>query len=1404
MCICKLVLVKYLLNLIKNRRIIKNRQILIKKYENNYRLLQITTIIGNFTSQILIKMKKISLYRLTLLLLALLLSSSFVIAQNKYINLKQYGVEDGLSNSSITAIIQDKNGFIWVGTNNGLNRFDGYQFKAYTHDPLDQSSIGGNYVKCLFIDHNDDLWIGLLDGKVCRFNMDNEKFDTFLCYYPIEVLRGDVSKIDEDKEGFLWISIDRMGLVRLDPTTGHFDRWRSTDKSENHISHDALTNLLKDNEDNLWISTWGGGINYYDKSNNNFSVILDAEEEDDATHCCHFQTLFRDHRNNIWLGSTHKGLYRMNEDGVITRHYEADPYTDGMLVNRTIISLAEDLRGNVWIGTAAGLNIYSYETDKFVLVKPIDTSMDFREISVLYSDHSNGMWIGTLKGLYYFNPKTEQIGIIHDEHELTQGYMMAILKDRRGRIWMRNENNCIRISNNFESKQQVTNLEDFIQGMTVKCFYEDWKGNVWIGYYDDYITCYDPVTDKYEDIVLPKGESRDVLPLRTVNCFLQDTDSTLWIGTELGLTQYNLYTKSFKTMVQSHKLIHPNEKITALCRDSYGWLWAGTNCGGLRCYDSNGNLRSIYTAREGSVGTLRSNDVTCLYEDVEGTLWVGTMEGLCYFNREEELFVTVQRKGVEHDDAIMGICEDNYNRLWISSSIGLLSYNYRQNRFYLYDTDDGIQPGEFNRGIFAKADDGELLFGGINAVNRLYPNSLVNEGVSAKVLIEDFQIFNKPVPIGNGSVLEHSIIKTNSVTLDHTQTTISLQFVVPNSGSPNKIQYAYMLKGLDKNWNYPPKGFRYASYSNLAPGKYTFCVKAWSNRDEENVDITEFDITVTPPFWATIWAKLFYVLFTIALIYALFRYYLNKEKKQSREKLAMLEAQQQHEMDELKLQLFTNVSHEFRTSLTLILSPLEYILGNKRMNQNEQNNLLEIMHRNVKRMTRLVTQILDFRKQEAGQLTIHKTTRDIVPFMNEVFGMFSYVAKQRQISYTFTSNVQECRMDFDNDMIEKVAYNLLSNAIKYTDNGGHIEMSLNVDTRESGEWLVMKVSDDGIGIDPSEKDAVFGLFYQTNDVNRRNVGGSGLGLNMTRELVKMHDGNINVESKPGHGASFIVNLPIVCSNIDEEKVMIEQAKMSDDIMVNPSLMIEDNAGSGSTILLVEDNPDMQLYIKSLLKQSGYRVRVANDGEDGLTKAMELIPDIIVSDVMMPKMDGLEMLKKLKDNSTIGHIPVMMLTAVHDEQAVLKSLQMGVDEYVTKPFSASLLKARIANLLARRGEIQKVETYKERYVSPFVKQMTETIIAHMENPDLNVDQVADLMSMSTSQLTRKTKALLNTTPYRVVIKTRMDEALRMMKETELNVSEIAYKCGYQELANFSRSFSNYWKESPTAVMKRIRG
>ena len=365
-------------------------------------------------------------------------------------------------------------------------------------------------------------------------------------------------------------------------------------------------------------------------------------------------------------------------------------------------------------------------------------------------------------------------------------------------------------------------------------------------------------------------------------------------------------------------------------------------------------------------------------------------------------------------------------------------------------------------------------------------------------------------------------------------------------------------------------------------------------------------------------------------------------------------------------------------------------------------------------------------------------------------------------------------------------------------------MTLDKETIDGKDWLTLRVADDGIGIDPSEKEAVFGLFYQSTHKHKLQAGGSGLGLSMTRELVRMHDGTIDVESTPGEGSCFIVRLPIVWSNITDEKVMTgPQATVEMQNVEQPSTN-EDPSASGSLILVVEDNPDMQLYIKSLLKQAGYRVRTANDGVEGLAKASELIPDIIVSDVMMPNMNGMEMLQKLKVDKTIGHIPVMMLTAVQDERWVQQSLQMGVDEYVTKPFSASLLKARIANLLARRGEIRQVETYKATYISPFVKQMTEAIVAHMDNPDLNVDQLAGLMLMSPSQLTRKTKALLGTTPYRVVIKTRMEEAQRMMKESELNVSEIAYRCGYQELANFSRSFSSYWKESPTSAMRRIRG
>lgn len=1336
-------------------------------------------------------------------------------AGNMRLNLKDYTVEQGLSNSHVTSIIQDRKGFVWIGTNNGLNCFDGYGFRVFQKNPLLSNTLGSNAVTCLFEDSKENIWVGCKDGVLSCYDTRSETFTTYMCSFPMEMNKGDVSAIKEDGKGNIWITVDRVGFVRLDPQTGKMMRYRTNESTTNSLSHNALTGLEYDRKGNLLLTTWGGGLNVFDPRTNNYQHLMTQCDDNSTGRCSHLMKIFNDSKGQHWVASTHAGVFVLDRNNKPIKHFHTS--SPGVtLGSSAVTSFTEDSNCRVWIGTASGLSIYSPQTATIDQVHSTDPTFAYCDITALMCDRDGSIWIGTTKGLRIYNASSSRFNMVNaNDMQAPQGFVLAVLKDSKGRVWLREENRCVRISTTPDGRETVTDLRPFCDAMIAKAFYEDSKGRVWIGYYNDKITRYDLATDRFTHIKMEATsttQNHNALAMRTVNEFYEDRDGSLWIALEVGLVNFNPATQTFKPVIQSRNLIYPDEKVNCVLRDSKGWLWVATQ-GGLRCYDKKLSLRKIYNPKDGDHTSLSSSNVTALCESRDGTLFVGTNSGLHRYNRDTDDFKAIIRPNMTFGDPVMKIFEAADGQLWISSSMGIIQYNPKTDTFLVYDSNDGLQRGEFNQGVGWQTKSGELLFGGINGANIFNPKDISSRPTPHKVFIDDFFIYNKSVVPGEDSPLKQSIICTDCIELNYKQSTISLQFTAIDYVSPEKVQYAYQMSNVDKQWIYTTADNRSATYANLAPGTYTFRVKATSGDGTWSDDVTEMKIIVNPPFWKTWWAYLIYIMLFIASIYAVLRYYNNKAKERANLEIERMMVRQQHEMDELKLQIFANISHEFRTSLTLILSPLEHILNKgmiptpttDRKEFEENGRLLLVMHRNALRLMRLINQLLDFRKSESGQMRLHASNQDLVAFMREVCDMFAFDAKQRSIELGFSSEEEQLEMAFDRDKMDKIIYNLLSNALKYTNSGGHVMLSL-AKTEVDGEpSACIQVTDDGIGIDTKDKDAIFKLFYQSSDSDGRFRGGSGLGLSMTRELVELHEGKISVESEAGKGSCFTVIIPIgIKETISTEESIprnIEASKPQNLITSEPQ-NLDSSKPNHDTILIVEDNSDMRDYI-SIILSPYYQVVTAEDGADGLAKAAETMPDIIISDVMMPRMDGVEMLTKLKADKTIGHIPVVMLTAVNDEQTVVGCLQKGVDEYITKPFSHLVLKARIDNIIARRQARREVSEYKQTYISPFVENMRQLIRENMSRQELNVDWLASEMNMSASQLTRKTKTLCDTTPYQIVIQTRMEAAVEMMKTTDLNVTEIAYRCGFQEVSNFSRSFTSYWKESPASYLKRVR-
>lgn len=746
----------------------------------------------------------------------------------------------------------------------------------------------------------------------------------------------------------------------------------------------------------------------------------------------------------------------------------------------------------------------------------------------------------------------------------------------------------------------------------------------------------------------------------------------------------------------------------------------------------------------------------------------------------------------------------------------IMMYDYQSDKFITYDESDGLQNGSFHKAFWVPHN-GKLLIGGSDGINMFYPKQLSTESTIYPIILTDFQIFNRSIAPSPDGILKNVISQTKKITLKESQSVITFAFSAPDVISPNKIKYRYMMEGFDRDWTYTNYDRRSATYTNLAPGEYIFRVMA-SNRNgvwEENE--TSIAIEILPPLWKTNAAYFIYFLIIIAVIFLIIRYMVIRERDRHSIRMARLEAKQAIEMETLRTNLFTDISHEFRTPLTLIIGPLSRIIESGRYMKEDAQNF-GLIHRNAKRLQRLINQFLDFRKIEQGEMRLNFKYGEIVGFVREVVDTFSFMASEKNIEYSFVSSIEELRMHFDPDKIEKILYNLISNALKYTPENGKVTINLSCVVNYNKHTLSIAVSDTGIGISEEGKKNLFSLFYRDSRSSTIHADGFGVGLSMTKTLVELHGGTISVESEQGCGSQFNVILPIDSdeqqTDLKEDEYLVQSEltpfKLPKDGMTSSDLPAE----SLETVLIVEDNNDMRIYIKSILP-SHYTIHEAKDGYEGYNLATEIIPDIIISDIMMPVMDGMKMVELLRSNEKSNHIPIIFLTARHTEGQIVEGLSLGAEDYVTKPFSAEILRARIKNILNNRRKLW--ETYnrtdsiselgKQITDSPakieFIEKLNKVISLHMSDISFGVDILASELNMSVDQLSRKLRAFTNDTPYNIIFKARMQYAIELMKDGRKNITEITYEVGYKEVSNFSRAFKKHFGLSPKEYINSLQ-
>jgi signal transduction histidine kinase/ligand-binding sensor domain-containing protein/AraC-like DNA-binding protein len=1351
-------------------------------------------------------------------------------------------VEDGLPENSISCILQDHLGFLWLGTQNGLVKYDGYTMTVYRTDPNDTNSISGNGIQAICEDHNGNIWIGILGtlwdmgSGLNRFDRNTETFMHFV-HNPADtssINSNSIITIYEDESLRMWIGTDK-GLNLFDERNNNFYQYYFQDSSklkegrilaigENQLTGDVLVGseflgLWKcDLEKNVLTR-----INFVDKAKFlNTCAILGFQKSDNEF---------------LWMG-TNKGLAQLNLISNQLKFYQIVPSTKYIQGNANdFTSILQDKNGLIWTGTTGepgeGLCQFDPETEQFKRFKYESFnphSLRYNSILSLCEDKSGILWVGThMGGLSRWDRKKWKFKHFgHDPktpNSISEDNVVSICEDEKGILWLgtfdRGLNRYDRIKNQFTCYLHDPLNPYSISNNGLESVIDDpvESGVLWIGTWGAGLDKF----YKEEEIFIhfqhdPTDDNS--ISCNIIRTLFIDSRGVLWIGTEEGLNRFNRKTKKFKRFQNDPEdsTSLSGDRVNSIIEDNAGTIWIGTDGYGINRFNPVSENFVSYKS-------LSNNEwpklITCLYEDKKGNLWIGThMEGIYLFDRKKGIYTkNLNEKDGLSNNVVRAILEDDSGNLWISTTTGLSKFNPTTESFKNFGRSEGLGGIRFNFSAI-KTKSGEMIFVGEHGFNIFHPDSVKDDPVPPQVVIANVSLFNRP---GEKLIFEQFISELDEIILTYNQNDLSFDFVGLHYGDPRKNSYKYILDGFDDDW-IDAGTQRNATYTNLDPGEYIFRCNA-SNRDgiwhEKGASIK---IIILPPWWATTWAYFFYAILIISIVYFTWKLQLKRVRIKHDYEMSRFEAEKMHEVDKLKSRFFANISHEFRTPLTLILG-LARKIGDKTKETSSREDA-GVIKRNAGRLNGLVNQLLDLSKLESGNMTLRTYLQSIIPLLKGLVLSFASYAERKRITLKFNSDEKEIVAYIDKDKIEKIVTNLLSNAFKFTPEGGSINVNVKTShqitsplTMEGtqGGFVEIQVNDTGIGIAENRIEKIFDRFYQVDGSHTREQEGTGLGLALTKELVELHKGKIRVESSEGKGSTFTVALPLGKDHLKSEEIIESKVETEEVVPYEVKLSPENEEQKvGAKIeavteeeklllLIVEDNADVRNYVKGNLEEE-FRTLEAVDGEDGLNQSISQIPDLIISDVMMPKMDGFEMCNKLKNDERTSHIPVIMLTAKATDKDKIDGYKTGADDYIMKPFDTEVLRARIINLIQQRDRLREhfkkegIIQIDETNVTPtdkiFLKKALDIINKHISDETFSVDVFADEIAMSRSQLGRKLVALVGESPGDLIRRIRLTKAAKLIEEDFGNISEIAAEVGFNNPSNFARSFRTQFGVPPS--------
>lgn len=1339
------------------------------------------------------------LFRIILIIILFQLKS---VAQTDPILFRQISPKGGFTYGAIRTITQDSLGYIWFGTEHGLYSYNSQEFNKYIPSPETTNSLPNNNIRKLLTTQTGKLWVITTDGA-CYFNYQTHQFIPIkLELSPKTANLSNIMNLAENANGQLFaLFYNHIGIFK--PNSNH----EIDILPFKFASGENLESVAFDSSNQLWIGTSRGAIYRSSPPYQNMELFCKHRSETVLSLC--------PDNNTLWIGYDWGGADHVNENGIIIDHYDQTQPTANYIPHNRVRQIMKDPQNQIWIATYNGILQVSKKGNQIIKSNRFN-NLPANSIYSLFTDSQNGVWIGTWSGgLAYLNPNENRFLHVQQASagNSTEGSVVSsFTEDLDGKIWIGSENGSLSsldLKTMSFSYYQIPN--EVVETANIKCMTVDRENRLWLGTFSKGLWMFDKNKKTFQQL--------KILDDKRVHIYgISPDNDGLWMASfSHGLLHYDFKTKKvkqFNTIPNDSSSLSSN---TARCliTDNYGGIWVGTNFG--LNYIAKGSSKFTRFLKSPDKNSLSNNEVFSLCEDRSGKIWIGTGgNGVDCFDPNSGKFRNLTKTDGLAGDNVYGILEDDQHFLWFSTENGISCYNPESNVFRNFHEEDGLQGNQFNPGAAFKTSYGLFLFGGPNGYNLIAPSKIELNSFEPEVRITKLDVNNEPLEKFS-AVQFGSITTLSKIELPYNDNSLSFEFVATNFILPERNHFKYRLINYNNEWIDAGNEGK-ATFTKIPDGRYTLEIIASNNDGIWSSHHARLDITILPPVWRTWYAYLFYLAMVATTFLLIRRELIARQKLKNELLIERVRNEKEEELHQSKLQLFTNISHEFKTPLTLILSPLEHITNQRKFDP-DTNDHLQMIRRNAERLKRLIAQVIDFRKIELGKSTFHPAKTDLVKLSIEICDFYQVYAEDNHIDFDFHSDVSQLFCMVDEEKLDKILFNFLSNSFKFTPEGGKIKVSLiqhnelgilyksgyTSNTKPDGPGIEIRVEDTGNGINVDELPMIFNRFFQGSGSLQQ---GTGIGLHLCREYANMHSGTIYVESEPGKGSRFSLIIPTQSLQATEDKQVTKKwSAPKSEPEINEPLQPGEQ-----TILIVEDNLEMQKHLRRIF-QNEYHVLTASNGIQGFEIASEFSPDLIISDVMMPGKNGFELCAQLKEDVQTSHIPVILLTALSDTDKHISGLQTGADAYMTKPFEDQLLKAQIVNLMKSRKKLQEAffksqeEWEDDTSLMPADKNLVNKSIRiidrHLQDVNFSVETLAFELNISRTSLHRKIKALTNQSSSEFIRYIRLKKAIQLMKDGNYNIDEIGYAVGFNSHSYFTQSFKKQFGKTPSGYMNDLK-